>query len=476
MSAPPRPAFECGQDLVRVVESSIARVRVTSVTRYVALRARVGPEDLLDRFVASDLRDAFYWEEAAAGFSLTALGRAAEVAASGRDRFPRAAREVEQLYSRIDGDGAPLLVGGFGFYESEPEAGSEWSGLGAGRLLLPELCFVRRAGAVELTICCAVEPGDSVEEVVARLTALRSRAQARVVFRRSGAAGDEARERFGPEIRVRADRPHSRYTGQVEAALEAIEAGKVEKLVLARSLEVHGDRDFDRRHFFDALRNLYPSCVLAIVREAGETFVAATPERLVGLREGRVETAAVAGSAPRGRNPAEEERYSEALLGCAKEREEHEVVKRAIRSALSDLCGVLHGPVQPRLLKLEGIQHLETPLAGSLEGEGAAAVHLLDLVGRLHPTPAVAGAPRAAAIDWLERFEGLDRGWYAGPIGYVDAAGAGEFRVALRSARLGARDARLFAGAGIVRGSEPQRELAETRLKLRTLLAPLTEI
>jgi len=101
---------------------------------------------------------------------------------------------------------------------------------------------------------------------------------------------------------------------------------------------------------------------------------------------------------------------------------------------------------------------------------------VLDLVGRLHPTAAVGGAPSETALDWLEHFEALDRGWYAGPVGYVDGRGDGEFRVALRSALLRGRSARLFAGAGIVAGSDPSQELAETRLKLRALLAPLTEI
>ncbi|MDP6979756.1 MAG: isochorismate synthase [Myxococcota bacterium] len=465
-----------GADVRAMAERCVTAARETATTRYATASFDIRDEDLLNRFVASDDSDAFYWEEPEKGFALLGLGRVAEVVAGGRDRFADAALDARELFARTHGMKAPSLVGGFAFYEGEVEAESEWSGLGSGRLLLPALSFVRSAEGLRATACCAVEPGDTTEQCLDALARQHARAAERVAALRSMDLDGEFADAPGPEIRVRADRPHRRYTSQVEFALDAIEAGKVEKLVLARSLQVHSDRDFDRRHFFDALRTTYPTCALAIVRQGDDTFVSATPERLVRLTGDRVETVAVAGSAARGRNPDEEARLSRDLLGSAKEREEHEVVKRAIRGALADVCGEIAGPSEPSLLKLEGIQHLETPLVGALSGDDPAAMHVLDLVGRLHPTPAVAGAPRGASVDWLERFERLDRGWYAGPVGYVDAEGRGEFRVALRSARLGARDARLFAGAGIVPGSDPERELAETRLKLRALLAPLTEI
>jgi isochorismate synthase len=234
--------------------------------------------------------------------------------------------------------------------------------------------------------------------------------------------------------------------------------------------------DFEISHFLASLREIYPDCVVIAHRLGSCLFVSATPERLVSLDGFRVRTAAVAGSAPRGRSANEEDRLSQALLASAKERHEHEVVKKAIVGSLREVCGDLVGADVPRLLRLEGIQHLETSLEGELLPEVREEIDLLDLVDRLHPTPAVGGAPRAAALDWIERFEDLERGWYAGPMGWMDARGRGEFRVALRSALIRGGRARLFAGAGIVAGSIPERELIETRWKLRALLAPLTEI
>lgn len=469
----------------------VAKASETGVRHYLAARWRIDPRDLLTDFLASASRDAFFWQEPSRKLALLGLGRAEIVTGAGRDRFEQASARASEVFDRMQTVGldaqaratdavGPLLVGGFSFYEGEIDPASEWHGLGPGRLLLPAFSIACRGAAAWATRCCVVEPGDDVEQILDRF-AVESAVEP------SGVDAD--RESFhpdlveslaagarGPEIRVQADRPHGRYAAQVEAALEAIEAGKVEKVVVARSLSVAADEDFDLQGFLNALRLLYPACVTVAVREGGHLFVSATPERLVALDGDAVSTAAVAGSAPRGRSPEEEAHFSAALLASEKERQEHDVVKRAIRAALRDVCGALEGALDPVLLKLEGIQHLESPLFGRLEDTVRGRTNLLDLVGRLHPTPAVGGAPREAALDWLERFEALDRGWYAGPIGYVDASGAGEFRVALRSALLRGRVARLFAGAGIVAGSNPQRELAETRLKLRALLAPLTEI
>lgn len=189
--------------------------------------------------------------------------------------------------------------------------------------------------------------------------------------------------------------------------------------------------------------------------------------------DGRVHGAAVAGSAPRGRTPGEDRARARALRESKKEQEEHAVVAREVRAALVDLCERVEGPESPRILATAGIQHLVTPLHGRLRDP---AIGVLGVAARLHPTPAVGGAPRPAALDWLARNEGLDRGWYAGAVGWSDLAGRGELTVALRSALLRGGHATAFAGAGIVRGSDPEAELAETRLKLQGALAALVEI
>jgi isochorismate synthase len=285
-----------------------------------------------------------------------------------------------------------------------------------------------------------------------------------------GAAADEST----PAFFASADRALGVYRGLVEKAVGAIRQGDLEKVVVARSCTVIGAGSFEVARVLRSLRALHPSCVIFALARGPVTFLGATPERLVRLEDGFVHADAVAGSAPRGRSFEEDLRLARGLLESKKDQEEHAVVVRCVLEALARRCNALSAPEAPALLRTDGIQHLKTPIQGRLRDPSSTAV--LDLVADLHPTPAVGGAPREGALTWLRCNEGLDRGWYAGPIGWVDPEGDGEFAVALRSLLLRGSEASLFAGAGIVAGSDPDAELAETRLKLRAGLTALLEI
>jgi isochorismate synthase len=269
-----------------------------------------------------------------------------------------------------------------------------------------------------------------------------------------------------------ADRAHTEYRAQVEAALREIADGGFEKVVLARSVSVREKGDYDPCALLDTLRRAHPTCAIFAVARPGAVFLGATPECLVRLVDGRVETASVAGSAPRGRSPEEDLELGRQLRESKKEQTEHAFVVRALCDALAPHCDALEVRESPRLMRLQDIQHLETPITGHLRARRS----ILELLGSVHPTPAIAGAPREAALEWLNANENLDRGWYSGPIGFADSRGGGEFYAALRSAVLRGSEARLFAGAGVVDGSDPEAELRETRLKLRAMLVPLMEI
>jgi len=498
---------DCRDTLVKPVGDSIETARLQGRRQWFSIRWRIAPQDLLPGFMEARTEDSFFWQEPSHDIAIVGIGRAAALEALGHDRFNIVAGSARDLFSNLqlhdldpdhvleaeaawaDARG-PLLMGGFAFYGKETEgeidlairSESEWRGLGAGRMILPELCVVSSGSHAWVTRTCPVEPDDESGEILERLCAgipgMASGTSSDILADPglTETAAAEEQEGSGPEIRVQADRAHARYVAQVEAALEAIDAGEFEKVVLARSLKVEAGQDFDLGSFLASLREIYPTCATLVVRKADHWFISATPELLVALDGDEVTTAALAGSAPRGRNPREEEEYSRQLFGSDKERVEHDVVKSSICAALATVCGSLECPDEPRLLKLEGIQHLETPLRGRLLSQSRGNVGILDLVAALHPTPAVGGAPSGPAVKWLEQHEALERGWFAGPVGYLDAQGNGEFRVALRCALVRGKSARLFAGAGIVAGSEPQRELAETRLKLRAVLAPLTEI
>jgi isochorismate synthase len=215
------------------------------------------------------------------------------------------------------------------------------------------------------------------------------------------------------------------------------------------------------------LRALYPDCHIFSIRAGDSTFLGASPELLVSLREGLASALGLAGSVRRGATPDEDEALGRGLLASAKNRREHATTVGAILEALSGVTEQLLASEQPQLRRLRNIQHLATEVAG----RALPGVDVLELVRRLHPTPAVCGWPREAARRVISAIERFDRGWYAGPVGWLDARGDGEFAVALRSALVRLDHAWLFAGNGIMGDSEPESELAEVQLKFR----PLTE-
>jgi isochorismate synthase len=485
------------ESMARALRAALDSADRTGVGQLASVTVPIATGEPLAFFEVSAGGDRLYWSRPAAGVALAGRGVAAVVEAKGADRFEQVDRAVTETFARLHGDPAagaaaprPRFFGGFSFVDDPPPV-AEWQAFPAARLVLPESLVSSDARGAWLIATRRIGPGAAIDHEMAAWSACVRTARsdaARVCHRPPeihpdpGALGEEVGD--GAEYAVRADRPHDVYRGQVAAALRAIGSGLLEKVVVARSLAVRHEGRFDVEAFLASLERIYPSCTTLAIGHGEDILVAATPELLVRRTGGRVDACAVAGSAPRGRSPAEDDALGAALAASPKERAEHDAVVRAVRSALADACGALAGPDHPELLRLEGIQHLSTPLAGRLRG-GPAGPSAVDLAGRLHPTPAVGGLPREAARDWIARHEGLDRGWYASPVGFVDEAGDGEWWVALRSALIrtpAAHDvapvstARLFAGAGIVAGSDPEQELRETRLKLRALLAPLTEI
>ena len=428
--------------------------------------------DPLALFAASRAPARFFWSQGA--HAIAASGALHGIEARGAARFEEAASALAELLSSIETRGVvaaetslPILVGGFAF-AGDPGSDPVWSGFDALRFVLPALMLVQRDGANRLV---GVEPGAPHASEAAARAALRQRLlRERERLARLGGiapAGSVARA-----YRVEADRSHAQYRSLVVQARDAVRAGAFSKLVVARSVRVASREPIDVVAVLRALRRSYPSCTTFAVTRGDRTFLGASPEKLVRVRGRRVCAAAVAGTAARGRSPEEDERLGRALRESKKEQEEHAAVVHALRAGLAPFCATLDVPESPRLLRVEGIQHLETAIEGMLRED----TPLLDLAGRLHPTPAVAGAPRETALPWLAEHEALARGWYAGGVGWIDARGGGELCAALRSGVVCGTDAHLYAGAGIVAASDPEAELVETRLKLRALLVPLLEL
>jgi salicylate biosynthesis isochorismate synthase len=259
------------------------------------------------------------------------------------------------------------------------------------------------------------------------------------------------------------------WTRLVQATLARIDAGDMEKVVLSRRLDVAGQRAFDIPRLLGALECLFPSCQVLSLTRGGRTFCAATPERLLRLGRDGLEVDALAGTALRAAGSAEDAALRDALLNCAKNLREHRVVIDAIRAALADCCDDITAPPRPEVMQLNNAQHLWS----AVSARPRADTSLFDLAARLHPTPATNGQPRAAARAWRERNEPFSRGWFTGAAGIWRRDGSGELWVLLRCALVQEARATLYAGAGIVAGSEPDAEWREIDAKLSAMLSAL---
>jgi menaquinone-specific isochorismate synthase len=251
----------------------------------------------------------------------------------------------------------------------------------------------------------------------------------------------------------------------VAAAVSSIKAGQLRKAVLARDLYATASGPLDVRVLLARLAARYPDCYTF----ASAGLVGATPELLIRREGGQISSLVLAGTFPRGSDQAKDEALGAALLASAKENEEHGYVVAGVREALTPLCAELTVDARPYLLRLANLQHLATGVTGTLPAPDQAAragtPSALALAAALHPTPAICGTPTEAAMELIRDLEGMDRGRYTGPVGWLDARGNGEWGIAMRCAQVDGNRARLFAGCGIVAGSEPEAELAETLVK-----------
>lgn len=248
----------------------------------------------------------------------------------------------------------------------------------------------------------------------------------------------------------------------VARAVEAIASGHLAKVVLARDRVVWTRGTFDPRLLVRRLTARFPSCYTFAV----DGLVGASPELLVGRQGPTVTSRVLAGSARRGAEPAADAAFGQALMSSAKDRAEHAFAADSVRDVLAGVLTSVTSDPDPWLLRLANVQHLATDVRGTLADGGPDA---LALAGLLHPTAAVCGTPTGRAAALIAEFEPFARGRYAGPVGWIDTRGDGEFAIALRCAEVQQGRARLFAGAGVVAGSLPEAELEETRLKLRAM-------
>ena len=262
--------------------------------------------------------------------------------------------------------------------------------------------------------------------------------------------------------------PGPRWEQAVADAVAAIKAGGLRKVVLARDVFATAEEPLDARVLLRRLADRYPDCFTF----ACDGMIGATPELLIRRAGNQVSALVLGGTLPRGADPAQDQALGEELLASAKNNEEHAYAVDSIREALGPLCDTLDVEARPSLLKFPNLQHLGTQVRGTL-ADGQTPRSALALAAAVHPPAAVCGTPPGVALELIRDLEHMDRERYAGPVGWVDADGNGEWGIALRCGQLSGRTARLFAGCGIVAGSEPAAELAETLVKLQPMRGAL---
>ena len=373
--------------------------------------------------------DGYAWIQEHEGF--VAWGEAERIDPGvGRGRFDRAQEMVAAAFDRIDADKskvgrAPVAIGSFTF---DPDTPGSF-------LVIPKVLVEVRGGRARMTV---------IDDEIPDLTPRFARSAPRMDrVRYSGSSLSELR-----------------WLDAVASATTAIETGRFDKVVLARDVHVWSEVPFDLPAIVGRLALRFPGCFTFL----SEGLVGASPERLVERSGARVRSTVLAGSARRGSGEAEDAELGRTLLASEKDANEHEYAVASVQEVLGPLCSRLDVD-GPHLMRLANVQHIATDFVGDLN----AGISALELAGRLHPTAAVGGTPRGPALDFIKEVEGLDRGRYTGPVGWVDADGNGEWAIALRCAELEGTRGRLFAGNGVVAGSLPEAELEETRLKLRAM-------
>ena len=436
----------------RELERTPDLVDVVSAARDAGHEVLLIERPMPDAVSVAALGRAFDIVAAPGGVALENAGGAIVDIERGDNRLLAAARMWKRLHEtlHIEHDAGlpatgPIAVGGFA-YRTDREPRGPWSGFPALLLRVPALAVTRVRGRTFAT-------------------AAASGAEELLDLRQAGVSAPAART-----LEVTPQRNPVAWTAAIESAAARLRAGEAAKVVLAREVMARGDGVVSAGMVARSLRAAYPSCFTYLVTGAdGTAFAGASPELLVRRSGSFAYAQPMAGSVARGATEIEDDRLANELRGSAKDAAEHSLVSEFVVEALRPFArSVAARP--PEVVRFTNIQHLATAVTAELTPPAADA---LDLAAALHPTPAVGGWPRAAADLLIDELEVMERGWYAGAVGWIDSRGDGEFAIALRCGLLWEDGARLYAGVGVMPDSDPAQELEETELKFKALLAAL---
>ncbi len=478
----PALATPCGEPLARQAQALSRQIRqavppqpACQAPQIVSWALALPPVDPLAvlRWTHSPEQRHFYWENPQQGEAIAALGTTRLATIEAPDRFAQAQAWLNHLWAHCWAGGEQQrpfagahVFASFAFFATPPAHPAPFP---RATLCLPQFHIARRGQTSTLVINVDLQaPGEpeTTLEQCDRLLAWVDQAHHPTPAtppRRAPCFLTPPAASFQP------------FAQATQAAVQAIQAGDLSKIVLAHPLDIVASTLLNPIDALERLRQRYPDCYyFSTSNGRGSYFLGASPERLVSLRRGPSRQAgqliadALAGSTQRGRDAQEDAAFAQQLLNSEKDCREHQAVSHYLWEQLQRL-GLQPCRAPRQVRQLSNIQHLWTPITAAVP----AQLQPLEVVAALHPTPAVAGVPTAAACEQIRHYEAFDRGLYAGPLGWLDAQGNSEFLVGIRSALLSGDRARLYAGAGIVAGSDPEKEVAEVQLKLQAMLAAL---
>lgn len=411
----------------------------------------------------------FYVERTADEEALAGAEAILEARFSGVDRFTKVQRFADEVLENTIavGDLSAPFTGPHFFtaftFDSEVNADSVFA---PATVFLPRWQVSRSQGKYGAVANVRVDVEVDIDQLVERVWGAYQKFTA---FDYSGKSVDEPKL-LKPTIVEQTPLTEQSYSEAVANALDEIQSNNYEKIVLARGIKLLADKRWQPLDTLNSLRERFSQCFTFSFSQGNESsFIGATPERLLRIRDGQLLTDAIAGSAPRGKTASEDAKFARSLLESEKDLHEHACVRDSIVRRLSELAIIGRTSDNPKLLQLANVQHLQSVI----EAEVDEKAHFLEIVQMMHPTPAVGGAPREKAVPRIHALEQIDRGLYSGVVGWFNHLNEGEMVVGLRSALVEGREARLYAGAGIVDGSIPEREMQETELKLNALLTAL---
>ena len=412
-----------------------------------------------------NLGDRMFWQNPTGDMKIAGVGAHKRLTPEkGEDRFQSIRKQWEAYLENCllpeagEAGTGPILFGGFSFMDHINQTDDTWKAFASGEMFLAKWMLTEQDGQTYLTHHTTIDATTNVNEIANRFTEMKK------------VLSKPSIEVTLPTVQSMHDQfTYEHWENLLNEAIDAIREQALEKVVLARKTDVLFDHEIPLAEVIERMIDKQTNSYVFVIEQEDDAFIGATPERLVQVKGNELLSACLAGTTARGKTEEDDEMLAWQLLNDEKNREEHDYVVQMIKQSVAPYVESFDIPDAPVIYPLKSLQHLFTPVTATLKSDAT----ILDLVKQLHPTPALGGEPRDKALQFIDEKEPFDRGWYAGPIGWLDANFDGEFAVAIRSGLITENQATLFAGCGVVKDSDPRAEYEETRIKFTPMLDAL---